>query len=130
MSTLGRRWMVDWSFFPLERSPERQALMEMHRAGLILLARSDVAHTEALETPDEMVRSRLQAQSSELIDYFGSLVFDHSRLGSSIFGSTEGQVLLESFFSFLLPGRTWASGKSHDQRDTMHVAWAIRYAFD
>jgi hypothetical protein len=121
--------MVDWSFFPLERSEARERLMEMHRLGLIMLARTDVAHTEALEASAD-VRSRLQAQSSELSEYFGPLVLDHSRLVSSVLGSEEDQFLLETVFCTLFPARTWATGNPHDQRDAMHVAWAIRYAFD
>jgi hypothetical protein len=79
MSALGLRWMVDWNFFLIERSPARQTLMEMRRAGLIRLARTDVAHTEALEAAED-VRPRLLAQSSELSEYFGPLVLGHSRL--------------------------------------------------
>ncbi len=126
--------MIDWNFFPLEPSESRpsearQTLIEMHRAGLIMLARSDVADTEALNA-DPDVRSTLQAQSSELSEYFGPLILDHSRLGSSVLGTEEDQVLLETVFAALFSGREWLSGNPHDQRDAMHVAWAIRYAFD
>jgi hypothetical protein len=129
MTALGLRWMVDTNFFPFERSSACHDLMQMHRAGLILLARTDVADTELLKAPEDE-RPKLQAQSSELSEYLGPLVLDHSRLGSSVLGSEEDQMLLETVFSTLFPGRAWASGNSHDQRDAMHVAWAKREAFD
>jgi predicted nucleic acid-binding protein len=97
--------------------------------GLIMLALTDVAHTEALEASPE-VRLRLRAQTSQLREYFGPFVLNHSRLGSSLLGSEEDRLLLDTVFSTLFPRRTWATGSSHDQRDAMHVAWAIRYAFD
>src|SRR2546426_11891442 len=128
-SPLGFHWMLDTSFFPVARSPERERLVALHETGRIKLAETDVLDTELTNArPD--IRAVFEIEAAKFSEYLGPLVLDHSRLGHAVLGSKLDQSLLDEVVGLLFPGKTSLKAKPHDVRDAMHIAWAKRYGFD
>jgi hypothetical protein len=123
-SHLGLSLMLDTNTIK-DDSEAMEELVQFQEAGWIELARSDVVETEFLNASGDL-RTNLESAASRFSEYFGPMVFGHSRWGSSVWGSAQDQDLLEGVFATLFPNRTYGSNPD-DLRDAMHVAWATRY---
>jgi hypothetical protein len=72
----------------------------------------------------------IQGQASQLSEYLGPWVLDHSRLDSAVLGTPGDQALLDDVVGVIASDGTSAIAQPHDVRDAMHIAWAVRYGFD
>lgn len=125
---LGLGFIVDTNVID-DESPASAALRAHASAGRIRLSRTDVVDTELAGAPPEK-RAQLLQRSAELDEYLGPLVLDHSRLGYAVVGGAADEERLERVFRVLHPGGDRQKPGSHDLRDAMHVATAIRYGAD
>lgn len=125
---LGLGFIVDTNVID-DESPASAALRAHASAGRIRLSRTDVVDTELAGAPPEK-RAQLLERSAELDEYLGPLVLDHSRLGYAVVGGAADEERLERVFRILHPGGDRQKPGSHDLRDAMHVATAIRYGAD
>ncbi|MGH9054015.1 MAG: hypothetical protein ACRDWX_13600 [Acidimicrobiia bacterium] len=121
---LGLSFMLDTNTVT-DDSPAMQGLLELHQAGWIEVARSDVVETEFLKASSDK-REELLEDARRFSEYLGPAVWGHSRWGSALWGSEEDKTLLERVFAAVYSNRGYGS-VSNDLRDAMHVAWAVRY---
>lgn len=130
MNRLGVLLYVDTNFLPLERSPSRARLWELHSAGWISIRRTDVLETELAEATE--LPAGLAQQAMAMVESLGPGVVGHSRVEAMVVGGDEDSVLLERVAKAVFPNHGLAGLRSHRRhfRDVMHIAWAIRYGGD
>ena len=68
--------------------------------------------------------------SIDLLELFGPLVADHSRVGHSVFGSEEDIERFERVKSIVQVRSGSNRNFQHDARDSIHIATSIRYGYD
>jgi hypothetical protein len=133
LELLGLRFYFDTNFVD-DATPAAIELRALHSAGWIGLQRTDTVDTELAGDADGARRTNLLAKSTEFVESFGPLVWDHSRWDSAVWGSDDDSARLNAVYAILFPGSDRAaSGTRRSQRklrDAMHVATAIRYGAD
>jgi hypothetical protein len=111
------------------KSDAIQALHLYRGDGWIDIVRADTTETELADAPDDK-RYDLLSEAQEMGEDYGVMRLDHSRLGSSVLGSTEDDERFDRLFTVLKPGVDRATARRQHLRDVMHVDTAIRYDRD
>ena len=117
--------VIEWNKFPSEYQ-ELEVLYEQFR---VFLAKTDVVDTELDPEKNEMVGGHFLA-SIRLLELHGPLVLGHSRLYHTLLAN-EGDIQRLDRVKEIVGVRTSRErNASHDLRDAMHIATAIRYGYN
>ena len=124
-SLLGLSIYVDTNFIDAP-SAEAGELRRLNEEGWITLFRTDIMDVE-LSTAPRMERPRLLAASATYPESLGPEIPGESDPNSSVGASEQHKDRVEEIFRLLFPGADWATTRSNNRRDAMHVAIAIHY---
>ncbi len=117
--------VIQWHKFPLGYQ-ELEALYEQCR---VFLAKTDVVDTELDPEKNEMVGEHFLA-SIKYLELLGPVVLEHSRLDHSVLASDEDVQRLDRVKGIVGIRTASERNASHDLRDVMQIATAIRYGYN
>ena len=128
LNETGRRFVIDTHLLD---SPgvDVEALRAFHEAGKLELAVTDVLGTE-ISAAGPTKRVELEKLAENYVEILGPLLVGHSRLASSVTGSTQDEERLNEVFAFLFPNVAMNVARKQHVRDALHISTAIRYGFD
>lgn len=117
--------------FTPDELPALDELFDLYKQRRVMLAKTDTVDLERIDgQPEDVARARL-LETMDLLEVYGILVLDHSRLDHCVLGSSEDGGELNRVIGIVHPKAKWSDPDSkNDLRDGMHIHTAIRDGYD
>src|SRR5664280_1946087 len=125
-----------WIAWREPENPEQPAIVKLlryRREGRVEISKTDTVDTERADGVSAATATDRILETAGIIELHGPTVICHSRWDHAVFASDEDSDRIDNLLGLLFPNSDrYATDRSstHNLRDAMHIATAIRYGYD
>jgi hypothetical protein len=125
-----------WIAWHEPENPEQPAIEELlhyRREGRVEIAKTDTVDTERADGVTVATATDRVLETAGIIEMHGPTVVGHSRWDHAVYASDEDSDRIDNLLGLLFPNSDrYAKDRSstHNLRDAMHIATAVRYGYD
>lgn len=125
-----------WIAWREPENPEQPAIVELlrlRREGRVEIAKTDTVDTERADGVAPATATDRLLETAGIIELHGPTVIGHSRWDHAVYASDEDRDRIDDLLRLLFPNSDrFGTDRSstHNLRDAMHIATALRYGYD